>query len=149
MNKNRSDTKMTFGMIFRQERKKKNMTQQEVADALGITRRMITRYEKDEALPRTRDSFRKIADLFGIDVNLLLTEDEAFVVKANEKYGNRGQKQAQALIDGMEGLFAGGTLSEQDKDAVMRALQDIYWRSKERNQKKYTPKRYKKNPDEE
>ena len=39
-------------------------------------------------------------------------------------------KQAQELIDGMSGLFAGGSLSEQDKDAVMKALQDIYWESK-------------------
>ena len=44
----------------------------------------------------------------------------------------------------MSGLFAGGTLSEQDKDAVMKALQDIYWESKARNVEKYTPKKYKK-----
>ena len=50
---------------------------------------------------------------------------------------------AQDLIDGMSGLFAGGTLSEQDKDAVMKALQDIYWESKARNVEKYTPKKYK------
>lgn len=48
------------------------------------------------------------------------------------------------LIEGMSGLFAGGTLSEQDKDAVMKALQDIYWESKARNVEKYTPKKYKK-----
>ena len=53
-------------------------------------------------------------------------------------------KQAQQLIDGMSGLFAGGSLSEQDKDAVMKALQDIYWESKARNVSKYTPKKYKK-----
>ncbi len=41
----------------------------------------------------------------------------------------------------MSGLFAGGTLSEQDKDAVMKALQDIYWESKARNVEKYTPKK--------
>ena len=31
-----------------------------------------------------------------------------------------------------------------DKDAVMKALQDIYWESKARNVEKYTPKKYKK-----
>ena len=60
-----------------------------------------------------------------------------------------GMKQAQELIDGMSGLFAGGTLSEQDKDAVMKALQDIYWESKARNVEKYTPKKYKKQKTEE
>ena len=76
-------------------------------------------------------------------MNYLLTEDEAFVLDASREYGARGMKQAQQLIDGMSGLFAGGTLSEQDKDAVMKALQDIYWESKARNAEKYTPKKRK------
>lgn len=135
---------MTFGEKFKIEREKKGMTQQEVADALGINRRMITRYENGISFPRTKDAYRKIAVFFGVDVNYLLTDDEEFVVEASEQYGSRGMKQAQELIDGMSGLFAGGTLSEQDKDAVMKALQDIYWESKARNVEKYTPKKYKK-----
>ena len=135
---------MTFGEKFRTEREKLGLTQQEVADSLGINRRMITRYENGISFPRTKDAYKKIADFFKIDVNYLLTEDEAFVVEAYEQYGSRGMKQAQNLINGMSGLFAGGTLSDQDKDAVMKALQDIYWESKARNIEKYTPKKYKK-----
>ena len=135
---------MTFGEKFKIEREKKGMTQQEVADALGINRRMITRYENGISFPRTKDAYRKIAAFFGVDVNYLLTDDEEFVVEASEQYGSRGMKQAQELIDGMSGLFAGGTLSEQDKDAVMKALQDIYWESKARNVEKYTPRSTKK-----
>ena len=127
----------------------KNSTQQDVADALGINRRMITRYENGLSFPRTKDAYRKIADFFGVGVNYLLTEDEDFVVSASEQYGTRGMKQAQELIDGMSGLFAGGTLSEQDKDAVMKALQDIYWESKARNVEKYTPVKYRKQTSEE
>lgn len=134
---------MTFAEKFKAERKKKGMTQQQVADGLGINRRMITRYENGISLPRTRDAYKKIADFFGVDVNYLLTEDEDFIIQAAEQYGTRGKKQAQNLVDGISGLFAGGTLSEQDKDAVMKALQDIYWDSKARNVEKYTPKRYK------
>ena len=135
---------MPFGEKFRTEREKLGLTQQEVADSLGINRRMITRYENGISFPRTKDAYKKIADFFKIDVNYLLTEDEAFVVEASEQYGSRGMKQAQNLINGMSGLFAGGTLSDQDKDAVMKALQDIYWESKARNIEKYTPKKYKK-----
>ncbi len=97
---------------------------------------MITRYENGISFPRTRDAYKKIADFFETDINYLLTEDEAFVMEASEQYGSRGMKQAKELIDGMSGLFAGGTLSEQDKDAVMKALQDIYWESKARNASK-------------
>lgn len=139
---------MTFGEKFKEEREKRGLTQQEVADALNINRRMITRYENGVSFPRTRDAYKKIADFFQVDVNYLLTENDEFVVEASEQYGSRGMKQAQQLIDGMSGLFAGGSLSEQDKDAVMKALQDIYWESKARNVSKYTPKKYKK-PDGE
>ena len=127
---------MTFGEKFRAEREKKGLTQQQTADGLGINRRMITRYENGISFPRTRDAYKKIADFFETDVNYLLTEDEAFVMEASEQYGSRGMKQAKELIDCMSGLFAGGTLSEQDKDAVMKALQDIYWESKARNASK-------------
>ena len=127
---------MTFGEKFRAEREKKGLTQQQTADGLGINRRMITRYENGISFPRTREAYKKIADFFETDVNYLLTEDEAFVMEASEQYGSRGMKQAKELIDGMSGLFAGGTLSEQDKDAVMKALQDIYWESKARNASK-------------
>ena len=140
---------MTFAEKFKEERVKKELTQQQVADSLGITRKMITLYEKGTSLPRTREAYKKIADFFGVAVNYLLTEDENFVVQATEKYGARGKKQAQDLVDGISGLFAGGTLSEQDKDAVMKALQDIYWDSKARNVEKYTPKKYKLHLDED
>ena len=96
---------------FKAEREKRKLTQQEVADALGINRRMITRYENGISFPRTKDAYRKIAEYFKVDVNYLLTEDEEFVVQASEQYGSRGMKQAKDLIEGMSGLFAGGTLS--------------------------------------
>ena len=89
------------------EREKRKLTQQEVADALGINRRMITRYENGISFPRTKDAYRKIAEYFKVDVNYLLTEDEEFVVQASEQYGSRGMKQAKDLIEGMSGLFAG------------------------------------------
>ena len=41
---------MTFGEKFKAEREKLKLTQQEVADALGINRRMITRYENGVSL---------------------------------------------------------------------------------------------------
>ena len=43
---------MTFGEKFKAEREKRKL--QEVADALGINRRMITRYENGISFPRTK-----------------------------------------------------------------------------------------------
>ena len=136
---------MKFGDKFREERKKRGLTQKEAAQGLNINVRMITRYENNLAFPRTREAYKRIADFFGVDVNYLLADDEEFAVEASEKYGSRGMKQARELLNDMSGLFAGGTLSEQDKDAVMKAMQDIYWEAKQRNIDKYTPKKYRKN----
>ena len=118
---------MTFAEKFKEERVKKELTQQQVADSLGITRKMITLYEKGTSLPRTRDAYKKIADFFGVDVNYLLTEDEDFVVQASEKYGARGKKQAQDLVDGISGLFAGGTHTKEIQTASRRGLRAVYW----------------------
>lgn len=134
---------MTFGEKFKVQREQKHLTQQQAADGLGINRRMITRYENNLSFPRTRENYKKIADFFGVDVNYFLSEGNSFVLQASEQYGARGMKQAQELIDGISGLFAGGSLTEQDKDTVMKALQDIYWESKARNVEKYTPKKFK------
>ena len=121
---------MTFGDKFKQERSRLGLTQQETADGLQINRRMITRYETWISFPRSRDAYKKIASFFGVDVNYLLSEDQELTVVTTEQYGSRGMKQAKELIDGLASLFAGDTLSEQDKHTVMKALQDVYRESR-------------------
>lgn len=76
------------------------------------------------------------------EINFLLSEDEEFVLQAQQSYGYKGAKDAEELVADVSALFAGGELSENDKDAIMRALQDAYWMAKERNKEKYTPKKY-------
>ena len=89
-------------------------------------------------------TYAKLAAALGCEINFLLSEDEEFVLQAQQNYGYKGSKDAEELVAGVSALFAGGELSENDKDAVMRALQDAYWMAKERNKEKYTPKKYRK-----
>lgn len=123
---------MTFGEKFKAERLRRRMTQQQVADALDINLRMITRYEKGESFPRTRESYRRIAELFGCNINYFLAEDDDFDVSDKGQYSEDSRRDAQQLINSMSGLFAGGDLTESDKDAVMQALEKIYWDSRRR-----------------
>ena len=94
-------------------------------------------------MQRYRKIYHKIAEEFNVDVNYLLTEGDDFILSAGEKYGSRGMKGAQELIDNARALFAGGELSEDDKKVVFDALQEAFFEAKLEN-KKYTPKRYKK-----
>ena len=58
-----------------------------------------------------------------------------------QAYGLHGKKQAEQILKQAQGLFAGGELDEEDRDAFFRAMTDIYFDAKERA-KKYTPKKY-------
>ncbi len=54
-------------------RKKKNLTQQQFADILGIKRSMVGAYEEDRASPKM-DNTKQIANYFGITVDELVSE---------------------------------------------------------------------------
>ena len=132
---------MTFGEKVRQERTRLNLTQDELATKVGVSRRVITSYETDNSRPRGIDGYKKLAEAFDVNINYLLSEDDAFVAEAAGKYGRRGAKQAQEILADVKGLFAGGEMAEEDMDVMMRAIQDAYWVAKENN-KKFTPKKY-------
>ncbi len=134
---------MKFAEKVRAARLSIGHTQKQLAEIVHVAVRTIVSYEKGDGYPRKRETYAALAKALNVDTNYLLTEAEEFVVDAAVKDGTRGASQAPAIIDGFSGLCAGGTLSEEDKDAVMKALQDIYWESKARNVQKYTPKKYK------
>ncbi|MCD8189195.1 MAG: helix-turn-helix domain-containing protein [Clostridiales bacterium] len=134
---------MKFGEKIRKLRREKDLSQAEVAKAIGVSLRTYVGYEKGDRYPRHREVYATLAQYFDVDQNYLLTEDEEFVLEAAGQYGSRGKRQAEQLVTELSGLFAGGELSESDKDAVMIALQKAYFDCKKDN-KKYTPKKYRK-----
>ncbi len=129
---------MKFSEKLRALRAEKNVSQEEAARAAGISRRAYIGYEQEGRYPRRRETYGKLADFFGCGVNYLLTEDEEFVSRAEEVYGRRGADQARELVAAVSGLFAGGELADEDKDEMMRAIQEAYWIAKEKS-RKFTP----------
>ena len=101
----------------------------------GLSLRTIRNYEVDGRYPKQREVYSKLAAALGCEVNFLLSEDEAFLLQAQHTYEHKGARDAEELVADISALFASDELSENDKDAVMRALQDAYWVSKERNKK--------------
>lgn len=135
---------MKFGEKLRDLRQENGLTQAELAEKAGISLRTISYYESGTTYPKNRNVYKTLADILDIDVNYLRNEGDEFITMASENYGYRGAKQAEKLVAEIGGLFAGGELTETDKDAVMQALQQAYWDAKEEN-KKYTPKKYRNN----
>ena len=132
---------MTFGEKVKQERNRLNLTQDELAGRMGVTRRVITSYETDKSRPRGTEGYKKLAEALEVNINYLLSEDDAFLAEVSGKDGSRGAKQAQELVSEVSGLFAGGEMAEEDMDEMMEAIQKAYWIAK-KNNKKFTPKKY-------
>lgn len=138
---------MKFAEKLRALRMQQHKTQREAAEACGISLRTYISYEQDGRYPRNREIYDKLAAFYGVEKNYLMTEDEAFVADAAGQFGARGKRQAEQLVAELTGLFAGGELSESDRDAVMIALQKAYFDCKKENQK-YGHKKAKKGEDE-
>ena len=134
---------MKFGEKIKNARVAKGLTQAELAEAIGVALRTIVSYENGDSYPKKREIYGKLATALDLDTNYLLTENEEFINEAGEKHGIRGKKYAQQLVAEVSGLFAGGSMEDEDLDAVMRAITDAYWIAKEKN-KKFTPKKYRK-----
>lgn len=129
---------MLFGEKLKKLRTEANLSQNELALRLGVTRRSIIYYENGSRYPKTRDIILKAAALFGVSADYLLGDDDEFVMQASIRYGAGGGREALELVGQLGALFAGGTLNDSDKDKVFKAISDIYWESKEIN-KKYSP----------
>ncbi|RGD03163.1 XRE family transcriptional regulator [Lachnospiraceae bacterium AM25-11LB] len=134
---------MTFGEKVRNERNRLGLSQDELAEKIGVTRRVISSYENDSSRPRGTERYNKLADALGVNINYLLSEDEAFIANVEDNYGRRGAKQAKELLAEVTGLFAGGEMADEDMREMVDAIQEAYLIAKKKN-KKYTPKKYRK-----
>jgi len=130
---------MKFNEKLKQLRNTAGLTQAEVAAKLGVTHRTYQNYEAGAMYPRQTAVYGRIAELFGVTADYLLSDEDRYIIDAYEKGGSRSKKDVQALVTEVGGLFAGGELSEDDKDKVLRTITDLYWKAKANN-KKYARK---------
>jgi GTP pyrophosphokinase len=66
---------MCIGRNIRQFREERNLTQEQVADSLGITFQAVSSWERDEYKPDT-DKLIKLAELFDVSVSALVEEKQ-------------------------------------------------------------------------
>lgn len=138
---------MNFGEKVKQLRAEKGWSQAELGKKIGKSTRTIASYECGTSYPRKREVYIQLSELFGVNVNYLMTEEDEFMAEVGEKYGHRGQVQAETILNQTRELFAGGTLSEHDEIAFLTEMQQIFLDSKKIAREKFTPKRYKNKAD--
>lgn len=127
---------MGFGEKIKKLREAKGLTQSELADMIGKTTRSVCAYENENIRPRKRDTYEKLSDIFDVNINYLLTDEDVFVFQANNEFGEQGMREATDLINGVLGLFAGGELSLEDKKVVLDTIEEAYYDAKYRETQK-------------
>ncbi len=74
---------MTFGERIIEVRKKRGMTQQELGKAIGVDKRVISKYEKNQNVPSVMVAF-EIAKALEISLDFLISSDKALFIDDKE-----------------------------------------------------------------
>lgn len=126
------------------------LSQDELAEQVGVSRRSVIAYETGQKSPRDKTLYQ-IAMVLHVSTHYLKddncddpTEDiekDSYVVEVSKSYGATGAKKINAMLSENVALFAGGELSQEQKDAYFEALTKIYMESKELAKEKYGKKK--------
>lgn len=137
---------MTFSDKIKRARGVADLTQQELADMVGVSKRTIASYESTDAIAR-RSTIEKLAAALKVSVRYLTDpecsdpladiEKDAHVLEARRLYGSAGARDIDALLSENAALFAGGDLSQEQKDAFFEAVMKAYITSKDAAKAKF------------
>ena len=80
---------LTLGKRIAQHRKKLGLTQDQLAESLGVTAQAVSKWENDQSCPDI-NMLPKLAQIFGVSIDSLLGNDnqpvyEAEIVQPEEK----------------------------------------------------------------
>jgi len=136
----------TFSEKIRDARLQLGLSQQQLGEATGVSLRTILNYEKGKKMPRQGTIF-KLAKALGVSVKFLVDdhcenplediEKDSYIEDAREKYGSKGARDIDKLLADNAALFAGGELSQEQKDEFFQAVMVAYVTCKEEAKKKF------------
>ena len=139
----------TFPEKVKEARVSLGISQPQLGKKIGLSVRSVIAYEKGEKKPRPA-SMLKLAKALGVSVKFL-SDDECedpmadiekddYIAEARERYGAAGAKNMDDLLSANTALFAGGELSQEQKDAFFEAVMKAYITCKEEARRKFRKK---------
>ena len=139
----------TFSEKVKEARVSLGISQPQLGKKIGLSVRSVIAYEKGEKKPRPA-SMLKLAKALGVSVKFL-SDDECedpmadiekddYIAEARERYGAAGAKNMDELLSANTALFAGGELSQEQKDAFFEAVMKAYITCKEEARRKFGKK---------
>ena len=122
------------------------MTQTQLGEAVGVSLRTILAYEKGEKKPR-QATMLKLAKVLKVSVKFLSDDEcenpmediekDGYIEEAREKYGAKGGRDIEQLLADNAALFAGGELTQEQKDEFFQAIMTAYVTCKEEAKAKF------------
>ena len=122
---------MTFSDKIKRAREVAKLTQNELAQEVGVSQRTIASYESGGAKAR-RSTTEKLARALKVSVKYLSDdncldplediEKDEYIDQARALYGAKGVRDMDELLRDNAALFAGGELSQEQKDAFFNAV---------------------------
>ncbi len=139
----------TFSEKVKDARLQLGLSQQQLGEATGVSLRTISSYEKGEKMPR-QGTLLRLAKALGVSAKFLIDdqcenplediEKDSYIEDARAKYGRKGAKDVEQLLADNAALFAGGELSQEQKDEFFQAVMVAYVTCKEEAKKKFGKK---------
>ena len=137
---------MTFSDKIKLSREAAKLTQLELAKAVGVSQRTIASYETGGAIAR-RSTTEKLANALKVSVKYLTDpncedpmeeiEKDSYIAEARARYGAKGARDVNELLADNAALFAGGELSQDQKDAFFEAVMKAYITCKDEARNKF------------
>ena len=137
---------MTFSDKIKRAREVAKLTQNELAQEIGVSQRTIASYESGGAKAR-RSTTEKLARALKVSVKYLSDdncldplediEKDEYIDQARALYGAKGVRDMDELLRDNAALFAGGELSQEQKDAFFNAVMTAYVTCKEEASRKF------------
>ena len=137
---------MSFAEKILTARTELGMTQKQLAEATDLSLRTILAYEKGEKSPRA-STMLKLAKALKVSVKFLSDDEcmnpvediekDGYIEEARERYGTAGARDVDSLLRDNAALFAGGELSQDQKDAFFQAVMTAYVTCKEEAKAKF------------
>ena len=139
----------SFGDKVREARISLGMAPKQLAEEIGVSLRSVHSYERNEKTPR-QTTMAKLAKALQVSVKFLSDDEcedpvadiekENYIEEARERYGSKGARDVEQLLADNAALFAGGELSDEQKDAFFQAVMAAYVKCKEEAKTKFGKK---------
>ena len=135
-----------LSITLKKLREKKGITQQELVKLSGVGQGTIGDIERGKIKKSRLETLEKIAKALKLDeeereelFSVLVPKDISVKILKNPLYiqlDSRGKRQFNDIVEQSALMFNDETISEEDKEKVLMAIQSAFFIAKEKNKRK-------------